>query len=358
MPIEIKNPNEMDLLAHRIQIVEAQLAKGIYTAFNSGVALSKLQAIAKEILKQMENGPDAAFHAANAEERFLRVWKKIERHKTSFHAFQFSHNLIKLDATDCADLIRVAGAWVESGGLKHAPASVKDAFRGGKNPGPGSSGLDVWNQKGEAGPRIRVRGDGRAVEPHLQPYQRDPTAFSGMKRKRACAESTLLKLDRLFGLVVACDISGTTADTVFALEVFGAQQGLHAAYYMLPLGTIVHNMHHSILEVALPITLNREMKYHIGFPDTLVPTHANGYPPELQSIANVLTNANSRMLSLHHMCYFVGGVKTGCFMFESNELMRLKNLSEATKMHTWALGGGHPTRNEVVRLLIDGGIQV
>lgn len=353
MPTEIttlENPNEVFRLSREAQTAEAMLAKGIYDVFNSGEALKNLQAIAKVILKQMLEGPELAFDLAIKDEGNLRLWKKVPMNRPGFAMWQSPVYLKKLDATDCADLIRLAGAWVESGGLgNRAPADVKEAFRGG--------GDQTW------GPNARVRKSGWEIEPHVRPHMRDPNAgFSGMGgvggthgkkfSKRAAGTSSVLKLDRLFGLIVACDISGTTSDTVFALEVFGAALGLSPAYYMLPVGTIVHNMHHSVLEVALAISLNEEMDYHIGYPGTLKPTHCGAFPPELSAISGVLQMADTRMKSLHHLRYYEGPLPKGVFKFETDsDLAKLQNLAKAKEILKWAYGGGYPSRDEVVGLM-------
>lgn len=355
MPTEIttlEDPNEVFRLSRETQIVEAQLAEGIYGVFNSGGALKKLQAVAKVILRKMMAGPPLAFRGAIAEEGNLRLWKKVPKNQVGFGMWQSPVLLSKLDASDCSDLIRLAGAWVEKGGLGDlAPASVKDAFRAG--------GDQVW------GPTARVREAGWEIEPHIAPHMRDQNAgFTGMggvgghhgklASKRAAGTSSLLKLDRLFGLIVACDISGTTADTVFALEFFGSTVGLTPAYYMLPLGTIAHNMHHSVLEVALATSLNGDMDYHIGFPHTLKPTSCGAFPPELYGLQRVLDAAHHKMAGLHHLRYYEGSQPKGAFKFDrSLDVRQLSNspLSNAKRMLEWASGGGYPSRDDVVRLL-------
>jgi hypothetical protein len=277
--------------------------------------------------------------------------------------WQHPMHLRKLDATDCADVIRLAGAWVERGGLQggarahmprgNDPGTAKEAFRVG--------GKQFW------GPGARVREDGWDIEPHLVPFMRDQrAAFTGMagqrghhgkkRSKRAAGSSSVLQLDRLYGLVVACDISGTTADCVFALELFGAEYGLTAAYYMLPLGTIVHNMHHSVLEVALVASLNGEMEYHVGFFETLRPMRAAAFPPELNGLQQAIDVARAQMQNeeLHHLRYYEGHLPKGIFQFRRHELAALRTspISDAVEM----LGrapclGGYPQRSDVVRLL-------
>jgi hypothetical protein len=373
MPREIKtteDPSAVFALARHRQEVEAAFARSVYNVFNQGVALQKLQAVASSLLQMMMDGPGAAVDAALRDEGGLRLWEKVPKSRPGLAMWQGPVHARKLDATDCADVIRLAGAWVEVGGFGDAnpaqppqgntPGTVKDAFRAG--------GQSVW------GGGARVRAGGWDIEPHLRGHMRDPNAaFSGMAgvrghhgkkaSKRAAGSSSVLQLDRLYGLVVACDISGTTADCVFALELFGGDFGMTAAYYMLPLGTIVHNMHHSILEVALVASLNGEMDYHVGFFDSLRPLRASGFPAELAGLQNAINTADSQMRQrgLHHLRYYENQAPKGAFQFQGAELVALRNspISNAVTM----LGrapclGGFPQRHTVVELLRSGGFIV
>jgi hypothetical protein len=370
MPREIRtvdDPNTVFRLARERQEIEAMFARAVYNVFNSGAALAKLQGVASSILKMMNQGPPQAVDDAIRGEGFLRLWKNIPKGRNGIAMYESPILARKLDASDCADVIRLAGEWVEVGGFGdgsrvrkptgNTPGTVKDAFRAG--------GKQVW------GPTARVRKDGWDIEPHLKDHMRDQNAtFTGMagvrghhgkkNSKRAAGSSNVLQLDRLFGLVVACDISGTTADCIFSLELFGGQFGMTAAYYMLPLGTIVHNMHHSVLEVALATSLNKEMDYHIGFFNTLKPSRAKSFPPELAGLQTAIGTADSLMkhFDLHHMRYYEGTKPSGVFQFQGPETIALRNspISNAVTMLDRApCLGGYPQRHTVVKLLESGG---
>lgn len=373
MPREIRtldDPNEVFRLARQRQIVEAQFAKRVYDVFNTGPALQKLQGVAKSLMRLMADGPVNAFDAAVKDEGNLRLWQKVPKNLPGLTMWQSPIHLRRLDATDCADLIRLAGAWVEAGGLGggqrarlprgSAPGTAKEAYRVG--------GEYVW------GRHARVRQAGWEIEPHLVPHMRDPNAaFTGMAgvrgfygkkaSKRAAGTSSVLQLDRLFGLIVACDISGTTADSIFALELFGGEFDMSAAYYMLPLGTIAHNLHHSILEVALVTSLNGEMDYHIGFFDTLKPTRCVTFPVELAGLQVAIQAANLSMQNqgLHHMRYYEGSSLKGAFQFQGAELVAFKNspISRCVTMLQRAQClGGYPQRHTVVELLRSAGLMM
>jgi hypothetical protein len=359
----IQNTHEIFWLARQRQIVEAEFAKRVYDVFNTGRAIQKLRDLAQALMRMMTEGPVNAFDAAIKDEAFLRLWQKVSRNLPGLTMWQSPVHSKRLDATDCADMIRLAGAWVECGGLGggqrarlprgNAPGTAKEAFRVG--------GRYVW------GKDARVRNSGWDIETHLKAHMAVPNApFTGMggksgfggrkNSKRAAGTSSVLQLDRLFGLVVACDISGTTADSVFALEILGGEFGMSAGYYMLPLGTIAANMHHSVLEVALVLSLNGDMDYHVGFFNTLKPTRCAGFPPELGAIQAAIMSADAQMTAqgLHHVRYYEGHNLRGVFRFEGPEMLALRysHLSDAVDMLDRAqCMGGYPQRHSVVQLL-------
>jgi hypothetical protein len=295
------------------------------------------------------------------------------------------NNLRRLDASDCADIIRFAGAWVENGGLIGAGATgsstdawgqnlsnseaIKDAFRPGVQTGRGDWRNEVESTWSDGKGRFdqpdltkrRDRGPGWKIEPHLVDLMRDPKGFSGMAgigagckgSKRAQGESNVLKLDRLFGLVTACDISGTTTDTAFALEVWGGGI-VSAGYYLVPFGTIAHNMHHSLLEVALALSINHIIDYRIGFFETMLPT--KNLPAELNQIAAILAGTQQRMRNwgLHFICYYQNNQVAGCYQFSGADVDRLYNseVSRATTMLDKAQAlSAYPSKAEVDDLM-------
>jgi hypothetical protein len=231
------------------------------------------------------------------------------------------------------------GGGTDSWGKQDSASSLaKDAYRPGVQTGAGNWKQEVENvwadNKGkfQGLPARRDRGPGQTIESNILPYMRDPKAFSGMGGipakpaigKRARGQSNILKLDRLFGLITGADISGTTTDTVFALEVWGSEL-LTAAYYMLPLATIVHNNHHSLIEVALAMTLDGTINYDVGFYTTLRPKGCT-LPPELSKIGEILATAEVSSLNQHFLLYYENGATqpSGCIRFTPDEVNWLK----------------------------------
>jgi hypothetical protein len=119
----------------------------------------------------------------------------------------------------------------------------------------------------------------------------------GLLRFTLDPKSSIMQIDKMFGLKRGADISGTTADTVFGLETLmhsfhaGAHQGkkqwkdkdvakwmedalrIKEILYLLPLATMGAQAHHTILECAFTLSINDYIDYSIGMYTTLVPKH-------------------------------------------------------------------------------------
>jgi len=379
---------EMFQLCHEKERIEAELSKNIYTIFNSGSVLPNLQKVASVILQVMGNGDFGCFTRACGEEKDLRVFKKIEPIQSQFILHGSSPVFLKrLDATDVADIIRLVGAWVEhgGGGVRGGLAGEKEARRCGAL---GGNSQNVWKQPDKRGPeqqQLDTKAFGGAgtgeetryqrartnkpwrVEPHLKEFMRDPKGFSGIGGvvlengkwvggKRIASGTNLSIINRLFGLSWGCDISGTTCDQVFALEKWGRRAAIleHDAYMLLPLGAIVHNMHHTLLEVALPLSMNGVIDYRIGFFDTLIPRQ--GLPVELNRIQGLVEAANSKMRDKHLLRYYSNGRPVGCFRFNQTEISRLKKakISHAETLLKLVSTGQikvYPSRKDVEKLI-------
>jgi hypothetical protein len=331
MATVITNSAQITQYCREKQVNEAALARDVYMNFERPGVLSNVRQTVHTALGAMVSGAPGPVTAAIAAEPALDVWRTIG--PKTHHGLKLLHfdqtKFNGLTPSDCSDLIRLIGAWVEKGGLigagaggttntawennLHTGASIKEAYRPGVHTDKVST-ENVWGDKKERFKDVAVarrdRGPGRPIEDHIRPYMRDPNAFSGMggtpaepqKGKRPQNESSVLKLDRLFGLIQACDISGTTADTMFALEAWGGSY-LTATYYMLPLATIVHNNHHSLIEVALAMSLNGIISYEVGFYSTLLPK--GRVPKEMEGIDRTLAAAEHNVRNRHFVAYYV-----------------------------------------------------
>ncbi|WP_286821591.1 hypothetical protein [Desulfobacter sp. UBA2225] len=84
--------------------------------------LERLQTVAGMILNKMGTGGEAPFKAAIGAENRLRFWRHMPKaeHTTQQEFIWFADAPIKLkrlDASDCSDIIRLSGEWIERGGL-------------------------------------------------------------------------------------------------------------------------------------------------------------------------------------------------------------------------------------------------
>ncbi len=109
--------------------------------------------------------------------------------------------------------------------------------------------------------------------------------------------SSIKQIDRMFGLMKMADISGTTADTVFGMEVLwhhyhaGTFKSgpewtekkiaawvedalrMKEVLYLLPLVTMTYQAHHSLLECAFTLSLNDYIDYSVGVYNSLRPQY-------------------------------------------------------------------------------------
>jgi hypothetical protein len=385
MARRITNSGEIEEYCRGKQELEQKLAKRLYLFFNQGKAVDKLRRLAKEMLtdvvNSMSQGTSPMDQVAAAgkvmqaltAERFLDVWKT----RTSGEVWNWNRPrqiLQKVDqfsASDCSDVIRFCGAWNEERGGN--VMDVQGAYRGGVLPNSAQkSGAGwaaeyaqqqnkaVWGKARERNKPEIVFSDIRKkffVEAHIKPLK-GPSSMGGMQLKRACGNSTVLKIDRMFGLLTGADISGTTADSTSLMERYGAEF-LHPVFYLVPAATIVYNFHHTLLEVALVLSLNGVADYRIGFYETLLPISGNGVqcfiPEDYREVENALKDAQKD--TRHFLVYYdeTSKQKAGCILFESPLeifLLQKSDLSRATQVlaHSQLLSS-HPTRGEVEGLV-------
>jgi len=203
----------------------------------------------------------------------------------------------------------------------------------------------VW--KHESGGRDRGAWTG-GIEPHLQKLL-GLARVPGISIKRSLEGSTVLKVDRLFGLLRGADISGSASEGASILERWGSDL-LHSAYYLLPLATLVYNGHHTVLEVALTLSLNKIIDYHIGFYTSLLPADA---PPELDDIVAALKDAEDR--ADHFVVFFKDSQPAGCLLFDQiweKSLLRKAEFGRATEMLARAQTlPSFPSQSDLVRLI-------
>jgi len=172
-----------------------------------------------------------------------------------------------------------------------------------------------------------------------------------MQLKRAYGPSNVLKIDRIFGLQVGADISGTTADATFFSRQWG-EGVLHTYYYLLPAATIVYNCHHTLIEVALTLSLNRLIDYHIGYYSSLLVKTKERVPEDithLKNIPSILEGAENSKKNHRIIAWFDGSALDGLVEFEGGyELEQYKRIFNAKKwLYEAPAFQNFPTREDV-----------
>jgi hypothetical protein len=326
-------------------------------------------------------------------EQDLAVWSKLNP-PTSIPQFRVLRMLDKLiqgdvaqprlDCNDFSELIRVIGAWLENGGGLGAP-NINVAYRTGvgqtaSDSGPSAAYLTylgdfrrkygwnyadhltggeraelarlattgdyiqrqdqrdkkLWGKKGESAPRQRSGVPGKKsydIPAHVADWWVRPKLdkLSGMQMFRVKGDDLCKKIDLLFGLLKGATISGTTTDTAMVLELFGAQHGLHAGYYLFPVGTIAASLHHTLLEAGLALTVVGAIdSYCVGYYTTLI--SKGGLPGELQEARGILEEAEQDPKNRHFIIWYDKAAErpAGCVLWNKPyELRDARRLVEA-----------------------------
>lgn len=261
----------------------------------------------------------AAIRSAFAGESGLAIWKKTGTGAGLRGLGQMAVST-HLSVFDISDIIRLYGSCVEKlaenpeVGRKYKPELEK---KEGYRSAVGYATKDIVWKKG------RVRGDpvdpktvatekaGASLRgwqvpdiPSLNARGIQPMLKRGIDIKQATANSTVKKIEDLFGLPLGADISGTTADSIYFVEKFCAKCNIpyDPAYQMLPLASIVRARHHALLEVALTLSSHGIVNYHIGFYTTLEP--AASTHPGVGKLRGVFKKWEGHNWNQHIIVYF------------------------------------------------------
>jgi hypothetical protein len=397
---------EIDQLADTNQQVESELANKVRLYFLNYVD-PELDKIALAALEIMYNGFNKKLNEMN---KYLSKFKYLDVIKKKGAYYLKLRNYIKLSGitpTHCSDLIRLFGAWIEGEEMNEKPFNgIADAKKAQYRPGlgPGMKNKNaVWyemrQRMGKEGKLIRgiikgekklegnkyvkgekVEGEYKAPWGELRKYPKgkspwekgavpkhlkftkylsslaiDPEVKAGgISLKGVINTSAVGKLDRLFGLLPGADISGTTADTIYTIEQFGADPLM----YLLPLGTLVFNYHHTWLEVALALSINRyvtRIDYYLGFYSTCIPPY-----PTTGLLAKHRTKLKEYMMEAEDKfqlilrAYDASSVEgpVWCIHFNKEEKNRLREkLKARTLLDMASRFSSYPTPGEALRIL-------
>jgi hypothetical protein len=346
------------------QSMEVALALDILEVFNDTL-LPNLRKMCIESVLMVAEELDGSVPFYN---EFNKEWKKYDCFM-GIHGWNTGEIIKRAKfwtASQCGDWIRVYGEIVENKFL----GETEDNKRRLPMKGPQGS----WKKaqpKADAGkqnlsqPNFEPNAKRRRVEfKQLWDDQKDiytgmctpskelmntmPNA--GIKKWAIMADDITGKMDQAFGLMPGATISGTTTDNIFFLDFYGRLFN-DPVYNLLPLGTIVGGGHHSLLEVALPLTVNGWINYSVGCYSTLFPDRApmgNGNDGGAVAIKNFLIAYEGREESRLMLFYYNGvGRIDGCLVCGAAEKQRWvkefkaddKLMNEFMLMHDWPSKG-------------------
>ncbi len=411
MPELIENPKDVEAWVQAKQRNEVEICKKIMEVFDTcGDLIDPLRVAAEKALEDMalvaensEKGKKAVNDAIHSEkDASVKVLKEVAGIDDSLPSNvdvlrPIMARADKLSATQCSNVIRLYGDFIEKAGkqlageispkLQEAYAAL-DAQKGGERkgvgPGANKSGPTdnpehIWNtakKKDERGnlvdmidPRTKkpyATGRHRDVksEAYKQLLELNPKSIEahlqsldgGSKRWELKDGSIISRMDQVFGLVPASDISGTTTDTIFFIQRFlgGNVMGkFDHVFYLLPVGTIVSGAHHSVVEVAAPLSQSKIMNYRIGYYDTLMPikrTTHNG----VKQLDAVLKNGFKDQRNRHMMIFYKAPHQIeGCYLFKGIEKSWLKFCDSVTALAVFQKIPAWPTKKDVYKVIME-----
>ncbi len=178
----------------------------------------------------------------------------------------------------------------------------------------------------------------------------DEREVRGMTLWKLKDGSVTWAMDRIFGLPPGADISGTTADLMWAMEVissiiypsytksdgktilkdgyrfglagFNQELGL---LYLLPIAAMVAHYHHTILECALTQTFNSVIEYVVGFYTTLLPTKTES--PSADKIRKVLDKWENHPLNFKMVLFTENGEEWAVIFTTEEEIKAFKKFA-------------------------------
>ena len=364
------------------QANEIELAWDLRDVFNTNEILvgplRQLVSFAVDELDDLRKGPFEGHQIVTA------AWKKEVKGPKNKALIKYgnltklANNAPYLSAEECSDVIRYYGEVVEMGGEKYkaqqkarrytpAPDTLKPyadldtekgSFRRGGDP--------VWKAGRQ---RTRRPPTTPAKAPYDATYDFTYKLEGGISTATVLEKSTVLKIDRVFGLMVAADISGTTTDSIFFVNRYANmfrryfnQYPLLAGalddpiYQLLALATLVAGGHHSVLESGLSLTLNRHITsidYRIGLYTSLIPLRS-AHPARgdvLSKLSLAEKNVRNRLMLVY---YREPNRIGGCYLFakDGSERHRFEQLArgDTPLLHSFLRFGSWPTQDQVLSL--------
>ena len=317
------------------QALETELAWELLEVFNSSPLITGLRELAKAAVDEM-NG---LYHAKDPPRRraFDDAWNKekdlyyvVKERGGTWEGIVEAAKKDGLLAQHCGELIRLYGEVVEAG-KKNGLSDYQNLDAQRLSYQKDTEQKFHWVKTAGGGRQRDKAGTGHAAYAQQQGYVWGflESMGGGIKVWELKDTSTIYKIDKVFGLVAAADISGTTTDCVFFLERFN-QGGLDPMFYLLPAANIVAGAHHSLLEVAAALTLNKCCSYSIGLYSTLFPTDSRVNDAGSRGLKKALEMAESDPRNRLMLIYYnESGQIAGCRLFEDQDKDKFRQLARA-----------------------------
>ncbi|QTA81214.1 Uncharacterized protein dnl_35450 [Desulfonema limicola] len=271
-------------------------------------------------------------------------------------------NIDNWSLADCSDLVRLYGTIVENyyqkesigrlglGGHMHKDLATK----------PGAEWDTIKKDAGYTGPfnkdtdRTRKFVGSDVFQHSIANYGGDilnvgtdiisPAPVTGGKTgislwKLNDETGNVKIVDEMFGLPPGADISGTTADHIFTIgsigrKIYPNEADLVELLNIIPLASMPTGYHHTILEIALTLSMNNIIDYRIGYYTTLLPQNLlpRRNNPSIKAIWEILARYENSPQNTHMLVY-----KTG------RKTNRQVYLSDHLRAHDKTTGGGTQT---------------
>jgi hypothetical protein len=391
----VKAINDAEIEAIKIQRdrLEVQLANALLSKFE-GNSLWEVKSVCRALLTKIRNNLSRHARKAIVDNNWLRMWKvhppkpaNSERDAVDAHLERLFRHSIGWTPEDCSDIIRLYGEIVEADPHFESEAIYKSTFWGSKSISMDKKGKvrgevvhDVAFATGgvtHSGQKFGFRARER-IEQNLPPAphfvaERYGPGITGITKSKLAEYDSVKKIDDMFALPEGASISGTTADSIYACTI-ATSKSLTGWLHLLPIATMVSQYHHTVLECALTLTLNKKVRYHIGFYESLAPL-IGPYPREVE---DVLSTFERRAVDsgLVVFAWTNKGVRKGLVLGPDDEaaLMCFRKLAEVTDEHmrvwrvmgannnvgpAWELWNKHVTGlgREATKVLLDSGLQ-
>ena len=291
---------DLKQIAKRRDELEVKLAQTLISKFK-GPALLEVKELCCDVVKKIQHRASPDKWLLVVENNDLRIWRRYPPPPCSPAGvkealLRLLVNSVNWSPEDCSDIIRLYGEIVEKDPRFKDENLLKSTFRGSRILTVGGTKVEIEENVAFAtggtthsGQKFGFRDRKRLPPEQQQPvpscvthYYPHEGGFRGITSSKLAEHDTVKKIDQMFALPEGASISGTTADSIFCCDI-ATSKTLTGWLQLLPIATMVAQYHHTVLECALTLTLNKKVAYRIGFYTSLSPL-SGSIPPEVAMV--------------------------------------------------------------------------